>query len=124
MTFIFTLWLARLLPGGIRSLVKNQQTAATALFTNLGSIFNCRKRAASQAMHIGRAKLVSIEILPPIRAGTGLGVAVCEYTHVLHCTLHSDPKVLSNKQTAVLCDLLRNCLLKRAGIVDPLPAPY
>ena len=124
MTFIFTLWLARLLPGGIRSLVKNQQTAATALFTNLGSIFNCRQRAALQAMHIGRARLVSVEFFPPIRAGTGLGVAVCEYTHALHCTLHSDPKVLSNKQTVVLCDLLRDCLLQRAGVVDTLPVPY
>lgn len=124
MTFIFTLWLARLLPGGIRSLVKNQQTATTALFTNLGSIFGCGKRAALQAMHIGSARLVSIETLPPIRAGTGLGVAVCEYTHALHFTLHSDPKVLSHNQTIVLGDLLRDCLLKRAGVVDTLPAPY
>jgi hypothetical protein len=103
MTFLFTLAAARCSAGGIASLVRNQSTAATALFTNLGRVFRRhdrragRRTAARRSAHlqVGDARLERVEGLAPLRRGTTIAVAATEYAGTLCFTLRHDPMAVT-----------------------------
>ena len=115
MTFIFTLWAARRLPGGIARLVRNQRTAATALFTNIGRIFRRAARSGGGTVRIGKAALVSVDCLAPLRRGTALAVTAAERGDSLCFTLRYDPDALSRDWMTGLRDAFRSRMELRAG---------
>ncbi|MEI6240187.1 MAG: hypothetical protein WCR51_07345 [Planctomycetia bacterium] len=114
MTFLFTLGVARCLPGGIARLVGDRSTAATALFTNLGRIFSRSVEHRGGCVRVGPCRLVGVEPLAPLRRGTALAMAAVEYGGTLVFTLRTDPHALDAETTAALRDAffhrLRHCL--------------
>ena len=115
MTFIFTLWVARRLPGGIRKLLGNQTTAATALFTNLGRVLATQGDCPDGRLQIGQNSLLFIEILGPLRQGTAVAVGATEYVGSLRFTLRYDPAAVSFEQAAALGTDFKGRLLQRAA---------
>lgn len=118
MTFLFTLWAARLTPGGIGGLVRNQRTAATALFTNIGRLFRRSCRPGGGLLRIGPATLESIDGLAPLRRGTPLAVTAAEYAGSWTFTLRYDPAAVSAEQARRIATALRARLHRHA----PAPA--
>jgi len=115
MTFIFTLWAARRLPGGIRKLLGNQTTAATALFTNLGRVLATKGDCQDGRLQIGQNSLLFVEILAPLRQGTGLAVGATEYAGSLRFTLRYDPAAFCVEQADALGTDFKGRLLQRAA---------
>jgi hypothetical protein len=119
MTFLFTLWAARLMPGGIARLVRNQQTAATALFTNIGRLFRRAGRAGGGCVRIGTATLRSIDSLAPLRQGTPLAVTAAEYAQSWVFTLRYDPAAVSADQVHCIAGAFRSRLHRHGRRDEP-----
>jgi len=126
MTFLFTLAAARCLPGGIRRLVGDRTTAATALFTNLGRILARATDRGTGQLRVGPRRLVTVEPLAPLRRGTPVGVAAVEYGGRLSFTLRTDPAALDLAATEALRDAFAARLRRRLSAephVDPTAVP-
>lgn len=122
MTFLFTLAVARHLPGGIGRFVADRSTAATALFTNLGRVFSRTGVGPKRngPLRVGPRRLVAVDTLAPLRRGTALAVAATEYAGTLRFTLRSDPAVLDVEATNAIREAFARRLAGRAAAV---PAP-
>ena len=121
MTFLFTLAVARCLPGGITRLVGDRSTAATALFTNLGRIFSRHVDERGGCVRAGNRRLVGVEPLAPLRRGTALAMAAVEYSGTLSFTLRTDPHSIDAATTATLRDDFARRLRHAVPAVTPSP---
>jgi hypothetical protein len=122
MTFLYTLAVARSLPGGISRLVGDRSTAATALFTNLGRIFSRQVVERGGCVLAGPRRLVGIEPLAPLRRGTALAMAAVEYGGTLVFTLRTDPGSVDAATTVAVRDAFAHRLGRCLAAQSPLPA--
>ena len=122
MTFLFTLAIARGLPGGIARLVDDRSTAATALFTNLGRIFTRVAEHRGGCVRVGPRRLVAVEPLAPLRRGTALAMAAVEYAGALVFTLRTDPSAVDAATTVALRDAFARRLSHRLPAEASEPA--
>lgn len=121
MTFLFTLAVARCLPGGIARLVGDRSTAATALFTNLGRILSRHVDERGGCVRVGARRLIGVEPLAPLRRGTALAMAAVEYSGTLSFTLRTDPHSIDAATTAALRDAFARRLRLAVPAVTPSP---
>lgn len=122
MTFLYTLAVARCLPGGIARLVGDRSTAATALFTNLGRIFSRHVEERGGCVQAGSQRLVGVEPLAPLRRGTALAMAAVEYGGTLSFTLRTDPQAVDATTTVALRDAFA-CRLRHSLPADTVRPP-
>ena len=106
LTFLFSLHLGRLMPGGIRRVVAGQPAAATVLFTNLGRVF--RRHRSDPAT--GTSLLTTIEGLAPLRRETPLAITATEYAASLTFTFRYDERQLTAGQVAATVTAFRQGL--------------
>jgi len=106
LTFLFSLHLGRLLPGGIRRVVAGQPAAATVLFTNIGRVF--RRHRSDPGT--GTSLLRTIEGLAPLRRETPLAILAIEYAGSLTFTFRYDERQLTAGQVQAAVTAFRQSL--------------
>lgn len=106
LTFLFSLHLGRLMPGGIRRVVADQPAAATVLFTNIGRVF--RRHRSDPAT--GTSLLTTIEGLAPLRRETPLAILAIEHAGCLTFTFRYDERQLTAGQIEATVTAFRQAL--------------
>ena len=105
-TFIFSLHLSRLSPGGLRRTARSDRCTNSAVFTNLGRILARGPLPRVDGELIcGDVRLSNVEILAPVTPYTCAAFAACWYANRLSITLHYDPRVLSAEDARELLGL-------------------
>jgi hypothetical protein len=102
-TFVFSLHVARYLPGGLRAQSRGDKCKISCIFTNLGSILADSPLPRSDARLVaGNLILDQMDVVPPYSPYTCAAFSVGSYADRLFITLHYDPRPLSADQAASL----------------------
>lgn len=105
--FIFSLAMGRRLPGGLLSRRDRVPSAASCVASNLGRPLKTTvlRRDETGRILLGRdLALKTLELVVPIRAGTGAAFGFVFYAGRLHLTLNYDPRMLSAETARELLD--------------------
>ncbi len=101
LTYVFSLQVFKVLPGGLARAARDEQCFATAVLTNLGKVFSDSRLARNDQgrLVVGDLVLNDVDVLPPIRPLTSAGFSLLCYAGRLSIGLHYDPRSL-NKDMA------------------------
>ncbi len=98
-TFLLSLRVCKLLPGGLRPHVQRDRCKVTCVLTNLGRLLRRGPWPRDDGRLVaGEAVLDRIDILAPFRPQTHAAVAVATYAGRLSVTLHYDSRAISANQ--------------------------
>jgi hypothetical protein len=105
LTFIWSLYLLRALPGGLRGMTAGDRCAATCVVSNLGTLLRRTPLPHQEGRVVaGNVVLEEMELLAPLRPGTAAAFLVFGYAHALYVTMHYDPRRLTAEQAGDLLD--------------------
>lgn len=105
-TFVLSLHVNRLIPGGMRRAARGNRCNATAIFTNLGKLLSRTGLPKDgDSLVCGDVRLDSIEILAPLTPYTSAAFAAGWLGNRLSLTLHHDPRALSAEDARELLGL-------------------
>ncbi|MCA9119799.1 MAG: chromosome condensation protein [Planctomycetaceae bacterium] len=94
-TFLLSLHVNRLIPGGIRRAASGTRCNATAVFTNLGKLLSRTGLPKDgDSLVCGDVQLEGIEILAPLTPYTSAAFAAGWLGNRLSLTLHHDPRAI------------------------------
>ncbi|MGE0607028.1 MAG: WS/DGAT domain-containing protein [Pirellulales bacterium] len=100
LTFVLSLAVARLFPGGVRKMVPDNRCWATAIFSNLGVIFtNTPLPRRDGKLLLGDVTLDELDFVTPLRPHTAAACCIYTYAGRLFVMMHCDPRSLSDGQT-------------------------
>ena len=115
-TFIISLCLNRLVPGGLRRAANSRRCNASAIFTNLGRLLSrTGLPREGDSLVCGDVQLNAIEVLAPLTPYTSAAFAAGWLGNQLSLTLHYDPRVLSGKDAGELLSLYVGRVRDTAG---------
>jgi len=99
-TFLFALDVFAWVPGLFRLHCRRKNCWATSYVTNLGPALDRLQTPVDETgqAKVGGLTLESVRLLPPLRHGTPIALAVCQYAKRLSFTVHYRPEVISQKQ--------------------------
>ncbi|REJ68155.1 MAG: chromosome condensation protein [Planctomycetota bacterium] len=104
-TYILSLVVARMLPGGLARHHWDERCVATASLSNLGEPWATSPLTGSDGrLTIGDAVLTDVEGLGPLRPQTCAGFSLLTYAGRLGVSLHYDSRALSSTEAADLLD--------------------
>ncbi len=105
-TFIFSLVINRLLPGGLAKTTSGKACNTSAVFTNLGKLFGRTPLKKEEGRVIaGNVRLDHISIAAPIAPHLTTAFAAGWYANRLSITLHYDPRIVSSQSAERLLSL-------------------
>jgi len=111
-TFLVALGALDWIPGMLRRCAGRRWGWATSYVTNLGPLLDRLHTPVDEAgqSQVGDLTLTDIRLLPPLRAGIPVALAVCQYARSLRFTLHYRPSTISDRQAQQLLQHFENCL--------------
>jgi len=105
LTFVFSSYVCRYLPGGLKRRVRQGKSDISCIFTNLGRVLAHSPLLKNSGRLVsGNATLERIEAAAPIRPNLCASFAVYTYARELTVNLHYDPRVISSEQATCLLD--------------------
>ena len=123
LTFVLSLGVARLMPGGMAAQVAPSRRAATALLTNCGAVLTTAAlERCQQRIVLGDATLEAVDALAPLRPHTCAAFTALSYAGRLRVMLHYDPRPLSPDQAGDLFDAFFRRLRASAATPQKRPA--
>jgi len=102
-TFIFSLAVSRMLPGGLRRMTRADQCRATSCFSNIGVVFARTPLPRRRGLVVsGNVVLEAADFVIPLRPQ--LNAAFCVYTYGGRLTvlMHYDPRRMTDQQSEEL----------------------
>ena len=118
LTFVFSLHVNRLVPGGLRRAARGNRCNATAVFTNLGKLLSrTGLPKEGDSLVCGDVRLDGIEILAPLTPYTCAAFAAGWLGNRLSLTLHHDPRVLSAEAARELLGIFAAEVRGTAGVL-------
>ncbi len=99
LTFVLSLAVARLLPGGVRKMVPDNRCWATCIFSNLGVILTGTPLPRRDGkLLLGNVTLDELDFVTPLRPHTAAACCVYTYAGRMFVMLHCDPRSLTADQ--------------------------
>ena len=106
-TFVLSLCVNRMLPGGLRRVARGNRCNASAVFTNLGRLVSRTGLPSENGEAIcGDVRLQHLEILPPLAPFTCIAFGAGWYANRLSISMRYDLRVLTADQASALLDKL------------------
>jgi len=106
-TFVLSLCVNRMLPGGLRRVARGNRCNASAVFTNLGRLVSRTGLPSENGEAIcGDVRLQHLEILPPLAPFTCIAFGAGWYANRLSISMRYDLRVLTTDQASALLDKL------------------
>jgi NRPS condensation-like uncharacterized protein len=97
--FVLSLWIARLLPGGLPKQVNKGRCEATCVLSNLGRALAGSPLPTRNAKIVaGNVLLDDIEFFSPVRDGTAVAVALVFYAEELQICMQYDSRRITEAQ--------------------------
>jgi len=89
---IWSLFISRFLPGGIKKTVRDERRPVSSILTNLGKDFlpHFLSQDSDGCVVVGRLRLEACRIIPPLRPGTHVGFSISTYAKRLAVDMHYD----------------------------------
>lgn len=111
-TFSFAMSLMNWMPGLLRWHSRRSNTWATSYVTNVGPMMEGIPTASNQRRQaiIGDCVLEKVSLLPPLRNGTPIALAVCQYAKRIGFTVHYNDRVVSSEDAQWLMQRFLNQL--------------
>lgn len=122
-TFLRDLAVLHRLPGVLPALLRSRRPMATAILTNLGDVdrgVGGVFRRDEEGFAVGALRVTGIAAIPPVRPGTGVGIALCVYDGRLTLGLRFDP---SRFDAAAADELLRAYAAALRGAAGAIRSP-
>ena len=125
LTFVLSLGVARVMPGGMAAQVDPSRCAATAVLTNCGeSLRTAAFGRLRGRIVLGNSVLEAVDVLPPLRPHTSAALAVLTYGGRLRVTLHYDPRPISPGQARELFHAFFERIHESAAGAATMPRPH
>ncbi len=106
LTFLLSLQMLRLVPGGLSLAVAGSDCSATCVLSNLGEpLKDVPLPRLGGKLQAGNMSLESFDFLPPVRPGTAAAFGIFSYAGELRISLHYDSRSLSVPQAEQLLDV-------------------
>jgi NRPS condensation-like uncharacterized protein len=122
-TFVRSLGWRQWLPGSLERVCQTPRCLATAVFTNVGILFQrCPLADGQGRVTAGDLVLENMDWLAPLRPLTCAALAAWTYARRLRFTLHYDPHVLTAPQAGELIENLVARVRRSIAIREPLAA--
>ena len=105
LTFVLSLRLMKLLPGGIARTVETDRCQSTCVFSNLGLLLADVPLSRSEGRVVsGDMVLEAMDIFPPLHPYTCAAFCIFTYAGRLNVTLHYDPRPLDRADAEELLE--------------------
>ena len=117
--FNLSLMAQRRLPGGLRKMARPQRCQVSAVFTNIGRVFNGGPLPKVKGRwQCGNVLLESTEAAAPVARNVATAFGATWYANRLSITLHHDPRAMSQPMAERLLMHFRRQVLASAGMVE------
>jgi NRPS condensation-like uncharacterized protein len=113
LTFIFSLLVGRIMPGGIAKMVRADRCSASCVLSNFGTpLAKAAFPLQGKKIQIGNLLLESADALPPLRPFTCTTLTAITCSGRMSLALHYDPPAMSAAQAEDLVDSFVECVRK------------
>ncbi|HIK93711.1 MAG TPA: hypothetical protein EYG03_17315 [Planctomycetes bacterium] len=106
-TFLWTLWLQRWLPGGLKKIVQGEKCLNSATFTNLGRLFEDLPLPRRDGfLSSGNMELLSVDGTAPLRPKNYAAFAVFTYANRMSISMHYNATAIPRTSAELLLEML------------------
>lgn len=119
-TYLFSLLVARSLPGGLARFHWDDRCVATAILSNLGKpLANSPLPLENGRIMAGNLTLERVEALAPLRPHTCVSVTLMTCGDRLAVAMHYDPRAMTAQQSAELLQYYSDAIAESSGMGRP-----